>query len=134
MSRSVSVLLPVRNAQSTLIDSVHQVLDIMTDYGHRFELVIIDDGSTDATSEVADELTRHYPQVRLVTHGRPLGDEEALRTGIAQSRGEVVMLRGNDGGFCVVHRRWQQGHGPQSSSRPGRPNYLERLKSFALGE
>lgn len=132
MSRTVSVLLPVKNAQSTLIDSVHHVLDVMTDYGHHFELLIIDDGSTDATAEVAHELTRHYPQIRLVSHSHPLGEEAALQSGITHSQGEVVMLRGRDGGFCVVHRRWQAN--PMPNSRPGRPNYLERLKTFALGE
>ncbi len=133
MQSSLSVLLPVRDAQSTLNDSVAEILDAASDSGRRFELLIIDDGSTDATNEVAYELTRHFPQVRLLRHETPLGHEAALRTGLEHSRGEVVVLRdGCPGGFRVIERRTRQPrHFP---SRPAKPNFLRKLKSFALGE
>jgi glycosyltransferase involved in cell wall biosynthesis len=132
VQRSVSVLLPVKNAQATLNDSVHQILDVIADSGDRFELLIIDDGSTDATSEVAHELSRHYPQIRTVRHGTSRGREAAIRTGIERSHGEVVMLRDDKRGFCILERPLPKFRGV--SSRPARPNYLGRIKNFALGE
>jgi len=115
-----------------LNNAVHEILDVMTDSGDRFEVLIIDDGSTDATSEVAHELSRHYPQIRMVRHGTPQGREAAIRTGLERSRGEVVMLRDDERGFCVLER---PSRSPKTAaSRPGRPNYLSRLKNFALGE
>jgi glycosyltransferase involved in cell wall biosynthesis len=132
VQRTVSVLLPVKDAQATLNDSVHEILDVIADTGERFELLIIDDGSTDATSEVAHELSRHYPQIRTVCHGRPQGREAAIRTGLERSRGEVVMLRDDQRGFCVLERPM-----PKSktvASRPARPNFLNRIRDFALGE
>jgi glycosyltransferase involved in cell wall biosynthesis len=132
VSRSLSVLLPVKDAQATLIESVHEILEVVTDSKDPFEVIIIDDGSTDATSEVAHELTRHYPQIRVVRHGTPQGREAAIRTGLQRSRGEVVVLRDNDHGFSLVERPLPARK--HVSSRPARPNYLSRLKSFALGE
>ena len=88
VQRSLSVLLPVKDAQATLTALVHEILDLATDLGGQFELLIIDDGSTDATSEVAHELTHDYPQVRVVRHGMPLGREAAIRTGLDRSQGE----------------------------------------------
>jgi len=132
VQRSLSVLLPVKNAQSTLNSAVHEILDVMADSGDRFEVLIIDDGSTDATSEVAHELTRHYPQIRLIRHGTSRGREAAIHTGLERSQGEVVMLRNDESGFSMLER---PSHAPSSvSSRPARPNYLSRVKSFALGE
>ncbi len=133
MQRSLSVLLPVQDAQATLNNSVQEILEVMADSSERFELLIIDDGSTDATSEVAHELTRHYPQIRLVRHGRPRGREAAIRTGLERSQGEVVMLRDDRRGFCILERPTRT-TSATASSRPGRPNYLSRLKKFALGE
>ena len=132
MPRRLSVLLPVKDAQATLIDSVHEILDVVTDSKDPFEVIIIDDGSSDATGEVAHELTCHYPQVRVVRHRTPQGREAAIRTGLQRSQGEIVVLRDNKGSFSLIERR-SPGSKP-ISSHPARPNYLSRLKRFALGE
>jgi glycosyltransferase involved in cell wall biosynthesis len=131
VQRTLSVLLPVKNAQATLDQSVHEILDVVADTSEQFEILIIDDGSTDATSEVAHELRRHYPQVRVVRHGVARGREAAIRTGLERSRGEVVMLRDDARGFCLLERPQMRSTG---ISHPSRPNYLSRLKNFALGE
>jgi glycosyltransferase involved in cell wall biosynthesis len=131
VQRSLTVLFPVKDVQATLATSVHETLDLLADSIERFELLIIDDGSSDATSEVAYELTRHYPQVRVVRHGASLGREAAIRTGLKRSQGEVVVTRDEHGDFQVVERR--QSPKP-AQSRPSRPNYLSRLKSFVSNE
>ena len=131
VQRSLSVLMPVKDAQATLSTSVHEILDVVADSIDRFELLIIDDGSTDATIEVAHELTHHYPQVRVVRHGTPLGTEAAIRTGLKRSQGEVVVMRDGNQNFRVLeHRRPAKPLG----SRPARPNYLRRLKDFVASE
>jgi cellulose synthase/poly-beta-1,6-N-acetylglucosamine synthase-like glycosyltransferase len=114
---SFTILLPVQDVQATLADTVAEVLEMASDIRGRFELLIIDDGSTDATGEVADELCRHYPQVRVIHHGRPLGREAALRSGLSQSRGQVLIVRGDRRPvFERIH----------PAGAPARPNYLGR--------
>lgn len=157
LERSLSLLLPVRNAQATLSETVHRILEVASDLTDRLELVIIDDGSTDATSEVAAELERDYPQIRTVRHGKPRGEQESLRTGLRMSSGRVVLcsesnvglnvdelsrvwksLSGGtiptppDSAYRLIDRRTgQQLHGP---SRPARPNFLAQVRDFAFGE
>lgn len=70
MIRSLSVLLPVHNVQSSLSASVHEILDVVAELTGRFELLIVDEGSTDGTWDVARELAQLYPQIRLLrAHG-----------------------------------------------------------------
>lgn len=130
MQRSLSVLFPVRDAQATLNASVQEILDVVADTGSRFEVLIIDDGSSDATSEVAYELTQHYPQIRVIRHARPMGREEAIHTGLRRSQGDVVVVHEGASGYRIIDRS----HQISGSSRPVRPNYLSRLKAFAVGE
>jgi glycosyltransferase involved in cell wall biosynthesis len=96
VERSLSVLLPVRNAQSSLTDSVLELLEVVPELTSRFELIIIDDGSTDATPEVAGELAARYPQVQTAFHARPQGRAAAVRTGLGRSMGDVIFLRDED--------------------------------------
>src|SRR5271157_3259464 len=119
LNRSLTVVLPVRDAQSTLAATVTQVLEMASDLSERFELLIIDDGSSDATSEVALELSRHYPQVRTLRHNKPLGEEAALRAAFAQSPGDVIFVRGQQR-LTFERLSW--------ASQPVRPNYLGRSR------
>jgi glycosyltransferase involved in cell wall biosynthesis len=125
LERSLTVLLPVQDAQATLTETVEEVLDVAAELTDRFELLIIDDGSADATAEIAHELTRHYPQIRALRHSKPMGRDAAVRTGLAQSQGEVVFVR--DKGRRTMEKIHQ-------GSRPVRPNYLGRLRQFALDQ
>ncbi len=108
MERSLTVLLPVENAQSTLAATVHRVLDVLPELTCRFELVIVDDGSTDATIEVADELATEYPQVQVIRHAVASGRTSAIQSGIQQSVGEILFLMDHDCLLPVddVHQLW----------------------------
>jgi glycosyltransferase involved in cell wall biosynthesis len=122
LQRALTILLPVRNVQSTLADTVKRVLDMAADVSERFEVLIIDDASSDATSEVAHELCRHYPQIRLLRHKKPLGEDAAVRSVLVQTRGEVVCVRGGQTpAFESISLK----------APPSRPNFLDRTRTFA---
>jgi glycosyltransferase involved in cell wall biosynthesis len=96
VERSLSALLPVKNVQSSLAATVSRILEVLPELTESFELLIIDDGSTDATIEVADELEIRYPQVRVVRHGDHQGRSAALKDGIEQSQGDVLFIADDD--------------------------------------
>lgn len=109
MERSLSALLPVSNAESTLCEQVSEMLDILSELTRGLELVLIDDGSTDATIEVADELAVVYPQLVIARHAVPLGRVAAIRTGLARSVGEIIFLADSPCALALdeVRSLWQ---------------------------
>jgi hypothetical protein len=125
VERSLTVLLPVHNVQSSLADMVSEVLEVVSELTEKFELVIVDDGSADATSEVAQELTCRYPQVRAVCHGQCLGRDAAIRTGLEHSSGQTILLRDETHGIALdaIGRLWPsagpQEPAPQEPPPPG---------------
>lgn len=93
MPSSLSAILPIRNAPSLLAAAVTELLEVLTELTRPAELIVVDDGSTDATIEVAYELPPRFPQVRVVRHSRSRGRAEALRTGLSEACGEVVFFQ-----------------------------------------
>ena len=93
VDQTLSIVLPVFNSQPELAERVGKLLEFLPDLTPRFELVIVDDGSSDQTDDVAAELAREYPQIRTVRHSRRRGIEAAIQTGLARSQGEVVFVQ-----------------------------------------
>jgi len=93
LKSSLSMILPVYNAQATLQGLIAQALEVLPDLTPRWELLVIDNGSTDATPEIAEDLTRPWPQISVVRHRQSLGRVGWQRAGVEWSRGEILLLR-----------------------------------------
>jgi glycosyl transferase family 2 len=68
LNKSLTVVLPVYNGETRLRKSVHEILELASELTSKFGVLIIDDGSSDATYEVAEELAASYPQVSVRRH------------------------------------------------------------------
>src|SRR5881394_3611401 len=89
----VSVLLTVYNREAYLADAIESVLrQTFSD----FELVIVDDRSTDASVEVARRYERADPRVRLVVNERNLGDYANRNCAASLARGEFMKFHDSD--------------------------------------
>lgn len=88
----VSVLVPAKDEADNLPEFVKQFADALERASYVCELVVINDGSRDATREVLHDLARRHPFVRVVTHRVQRGIAHALRSGGAAARGEIFVF------------------------------------------
>jgi len=88
----LSVVVPVYNEEATLREVVSKVLALP----NLLEVIVVDDGSTDRTAEVARSVAEANPRVRLERLGSNSGKTAALRAGFALTRGEVVIVQDAD--------------------------------------
>ena len=88
----LSVVIPAYNEEATLADVVRRVLKLE----HLLEVIVVDDCSSDGTGAVARSLAEADSRVRVSRHERNRGKTEALKTGFAQTRGEIVIVQDAD--------------------------------------
>ena len=87
---------PAYNDAGTIASLVIQAVQVASRLTPDFEVLVVNDGSQDATGEIADELARAYPQVRVIHHGRNRGYGGALRTGFAAATKDLIAYTDGD--------------------------------------
>jgi glycosyltransferase involved in cell wall biosynthesis len=92
----LSVFFPVYNDSGTIASLVIASLKAAERLTSDFEVIVVNDGSADATAEIADELARTYPQVRVVHHERNRGYGGALRSGFSAATKELIFYTDGD--------------------------------------
>jgi glycosyltransferase involved in cell wall biosynthesis len=95
----LSIVIPIYNEEGILHSAVVDLRERLDPFPSGYEIVLAENGSRDRTVEVAEELARKYPEVRLVRSGEP-NYGLALRKGILAARGELVICEEID--LCDV--------------------------------
>ena len=101
----LSVVVIAYNEEATLRIVVEDSIATADAMDVGYEVLIVDDASTDETRHIAAELSQAHPQVRHVRHRANRGSGMAIRSGIAASRGERIIYVPADGQFDVTEIR-----------------------------
>jgi len=96
---AVSAVLPAYNEQDVLRQSVEELHAALAKACERFEIIIVDDGSTDQTPGLADALAEEYEAVRAIHHRPNKGYGAALRTGFTRAHLPLVFYTDADSQF-----------------------------------
>jgi glycosyltransferase involved in cell wall biosynthesis len=92
----LSIIMAAYNEATTLREVVMAVLGVGLEDTEK-ELIIVDDASTDGTRDIAADLAREHPQsIRVVRQERNLGKGAALRRGIGEAHGDIILFQDAD--------------------------------------
>ena len=94
-SLEISVVVPVHNEAGNAAALAREIADAMS--GRAFELIFVNDTSTDSTLDELVELKSELPQLRVLSHRKNAGQSRAIRTGVQHARAPIVGTLDGDG-------------------------------------
>ena len=92
----ISVIVPLYNEAESLPELEQWIARVMSEHGFSYEILFINDGSTDNSWEVIEDLTRRNPSAHGVCFRRNYGKSPALQTGFERAQGDVVITMDAD--------------------------------------
>lgn len=95
MKKNVSIIIPAYNEEKGIGDVLRTIKKHMSESGHIYEIIVIDDHSNDGTAEAAKGISG----VRIIRHTRNMGYGSSLKTGLKEAKNEWVMITDADGTY-----------------------------------
>src|SRR5450432_1935952 len=96
---TLSVIFPAFNEEANIRHRVDSARLVLPKLAETWEIILVNDGSEDATSSLCDELAEQYPEVRAIHHTDNRGYGAALKSGILAARYDYIFFTDSDGQF-----------------------------------
>ena len=96
MIPELSIVIPVRNESPNITPLYNELTETLTRYGRSYEVLVVDDGSTDDTFAQLAALQARDPRVRIIRFRRNFGQTAAFAAGFAHARGRMVVTSDGD--------------------------------------
>ncbi len=111
----LSIVIPLHNEQESLTPLVEAIATVMDADGYSYEIVFVDDGSTDGSFDTIRALKARYGQIRAFRFNRNYGKAAGLSVGIANSRGEIIItmdadLQDDPGAIPALRAKLDEGY------------------------
>ena len=98
---NISAFFPAHNEEKNIRQLTDILIDVLDEVANNYEIIIVNDGSTDRTGKVARELCGKYPFIKLVEHKKNLGYGAAIKSGLRAAKYEWIFFTDGDNQFDV---------------------------------
>ena len=92
----ISVVVPIFNEEESLWNLVHQLVQVLRPTGHNFELILVNDGSTDSSSDVMLEISEEISETVCILLRKNYGQTAAMAAGFDQAKGDIIVTIDGD--------------------------------------
>lgn len=99
MLKNLSVFFPTFNEEKNVENTITKAIKVLEDLKLNYEVIIVDDGSTDKTPELTQQLSKKFKNVKVVRHQKNVGYGGALKTGFSNAKYSWVAFADSDGQF-----------------------------------
>ena len=96
MSPEFSIVIPVFNEEESLQELISRIADAFKKFGHSYEIVFVDDGSTDTSLELLKKYSRDHKNIHVISFRKNLGKSPALTVGFQHAKGDYVLTMDAD--------------------------------------
>lgn len=97
----LSVFFPCYNDSQTIGNLVEDAIHVLKKLTNNYEVIVVDDGSTDASRRILKELFKKYAQLKVVFHEKNIGYGGAIQSGFKKAQGKYIFYTDGDGQYDV---------------------------------
>jgi dolichol-phosphate mannosyltransferase len=135
--RTLSVVLPAHNEEACIRSVVEEIAAALVREKIAFDIVIVDDNSSDSTGALIDTLTREYAYIKAVHRRAPCGFGRAVREGLDHAKGDAVVVAMGDASddpedIVAYYRKLEEGYDCVFGSRFIRGSLIRDYPSHKL--
>ncbi len=129
----ISVVVPVYNEEENIKELLERIKSSLFSLRYSYELIVVDDGSTDRTPEILKGLKPLYPELRIVLFRRNFGQSAAMTAGFDLAKGEIVVtmdgdLQNDPADIPILIEKIQEGYDVVAGWRKDRKDaFISRL-------
>lgn len=106
MKKELSVVVPAYNEEKAIEETLRETADYLSKKGYAFEILVVNDGSTDRTPQIVRDLAKPHPQIRLIEQPKNMGKGDAVKEGIRHARYPVTLFMDADNATSI--REWDK--------------------------
>lgn len=102
MNKQLSIIIPAYNEEDHIVQTLTQAAEFLRSKGYEYEIITVNDGSTDRTAEMVSSLDKVYPEIKCLNRSENRGKGETVKEGISHARFPTCLFMDADSSTSIL--------------------------------